>query len=424
QDTSSGSCTGPSRAVHQSTATMMPPKVTRTRAKQVRRKCRSVLTQTHPQTRSAYVQVNMAIRESRAVQTDISVTGDAWDLPDRLHGTSSPISEQVPLPSEFMNPIHVESPKGPALLASSEPARTCEKDDTFAECPASPPSPPSSEPPSICQNDDPTYDPTYHQTHEPSYDNSFEMDDEETEQCRPRGENKYIVYESCLLERFRLCMTCYAPWKPSLHLSGSCLIVTTLCCNNHSHRWSSQPYVGRKPAVNVDLSAVLLFSGSSPAPALRMMRLMNIRVISERNYYDYQQGYLLPAVQTVWDRQRDEHLTALAGEPVDLSGDGRCDSPGHSAKYMTYSFFSHLLNKIIHTEQVQDKECPEASASSKMEKEGCVRGITFLKSRGILIGSFTTDRHSGIKAYMRTNQPTILHLFDVWHAVKGECEQY
>ncbi|KAM7293801.1 hypothetical protein ISCGN_023384 [Ixodes scapularis] len=121
----------------------------------------------------------------------------------------------------------------------------------------------------------------------------------------------------------------------------------------------------------------------------------------------------------VWDRQRDEDLTALAGEPVDLSGDGRCDSPGHSAKYMTYSFYSHRLGKIVHTELVQVKECPEVSASSNMEKEGCARGISFLKSRNVLIRSFTTDRHSSIKAYMRIHQPAILHLFDVWHAVKG-----
>uniref|UniRef100_A0A6B0VFU9 Putative crack-1 is transposable element n=1 Tax=Ixodes ricinus TaxID=34613 RepID=A0A6B0VFU9_IXORI len=420
-DTSNGSCTSQSTPIHQSSTTMMPPKVTRTLAIQVRTKCRSVSTQTRPQTRSAYVQVNTAIRQSLAVQTDISATGDAWDLLDRLHGTSSPISEQVPLPSEFLDSIHVER-EGPVPLASSEPAGLCEKDDTFGDCgdcPASPTSPPSSEPPSMCQNDDPTYDPTYDSTHEPSYDNSFEMDDEETEQGHSRGENKYIVYESCLLECFRLCVTCYAPSKPSLHLSGSCLTVTTLCPKKHSHTWSSQPYVGRKPVGNVDIASVLLFSGSSPAPALRMMRLMNIRVISERRFHDYQQAYLLPAVQTVWDRQRDEDLTALVGEPVDLSGDGRCDSPGHSTKYMTYSFYSHRLGKIVHTELVQVKECPEVSASSNMEKEGCVRGIAFLKSKNILIRSFTTDRHSSIKAYMRIHQPTILHLFDVWHAVKG-----
>ncbi|KAM7313643.1 uncharacterized protein ISCGN_003490 [Ixodes scapularis] len=248
---------------------------------------------------------------------------------------------------------------------------------------------------------------------------SVGIEDEETDEGNPQGENKYIVYESCLLERFKVCVTCLAPCKPSLSLSGSCLTVLTECCNGDRHSWSSQPYVGRKPAGNIDLCAGILFSGSSPAPALRMMRLMNLRVISERTFHEYQEAYLLPAVQTVWESQRDEHLAALAGAPMDLSGDGRCDSPGHSAKFLTYSFYSNQLGKILPSELVRVKECPEASASSKMENEGCIREIAFLKSRDVIIRSFTTDRHSAIKAHMRLHEPTILHLFDVWNAVKG-----
>ena len=31
---------------------------------------------------------------------------------------------------------------------------------------------------------------------------------------------------------------------------------------------------------------------------------------------------------------------------IDLSGDGRCDSPGHHVKYLTYSFTNKSTNKI------------------------------------------------------------------------------
>ena len=31
---------------------------------------------------------------------------------------------------------------------------------------------------------------------------------------------------------------------------------------------------------------------------------------------------------------------------IDLSGDGRCDSPGHDAKYLTYPFMDKSTNKI------------------------------------------------------------------------------
>ena len=30
-----------------------------------------------------------------------------------------------------------------------------------------------------------------------------------------------------------------------------------------------------------------------------------------------------------------------------LSGDGRCDSPGHNAKYLTYSLMDKFTNRIL-----------------------------------------------------------------------------
>lgn len=46
-------------------------------------------------------------------------------------------------------------------------------------------------------------------------------------------------------------------------------------------------------------------------------------------------------------------MEQLKDSPVDLSGDGRCDSPGFSAKYLTYSVYAPQINKILHCEQVQ-----------------------------------------------------------------------
>ena len=49
--------------------------------------------------------------------------------------------------------------------------------------------------------------------------------------------------------------------------------------------------------------------------------------------------------------------------PCYLSGDGRCDNPGHNAKYLTYSFMDKNANKIV--AQVSD-----AGNSNRMEKNG------------------------------------------------------
>ena len=49
-------------------------------------------------------------------------------------------------------------------------------------------------------------------------------------------------------------------------------------------------------------------------------------------------------------------MSFLAGETVKLIGDGRCDSPGHSAKYGTYTMMDASTGLIIDHEVVQVSE--------------------------------------------------------------------
>ncbi|KAG0442881.1 hypothetical protein HPB47_015519 [Ixodes persulcatus] len=46
-------------------------------------------------------------------------------------------------------------------------------------------------------------------------------------------------------------------------------------------------------------------------------------------------------------------LEELHDQPLDLAGDGRCDSSDYCAKYLTYSLHLPGINKILHLEQVQ-----------------------------------------------------------------------
>ena len=54
-----------------------------------------------------------------------------------------------------------------------------------------------------------------------------------------------------------------------------------------------------------------------------------------------------------------------------------------------------------------------------MELEGLKRALRFLAEQGNLPAVVVTDRHASIKKYMREQQPTIRHQFDVWHVAKG-----
>ncbi|XP_068757420.1 uncharacterized protein [Montipora capricornis] len=50
-----------------------------------------------------------------------------------------------------------------------------------------------------------------------------------------------------------------------------------------------------------------------------------------------------------------------------------------------------------------------------MELEGLKRSLTVIKNQGVDIKTLVTDRHSGIKKYMREQEKDIDHRFDCWH---------
>ena len=55
-----------------------------------------------------------------------------------------------------------------------------------------------------------------------------------------------------------------------------------------------------------------------------------------------------------------------------------------------------------------------------MEKEGFIRGMTFLQKEGILIDEIVTDRHVAIRKYIKDELKDIKHSFDVWHIAKSK----
>ena len=99
-----------------------------------------------------------------------------------------------------------------------------------------------------------------------------------------------------------------------------------------------------------------------------------------------------------------------------LSGDGRCDSPGNNAKYLTYSFMDQITNKTAATTITQ---VTETKNSNNMEKVGFIKGIKFLRTNGVTVDQITKDRHSQIRKYMRENEKDTIHQFDIWHFCKS-----
>ncbi|KAM7291272.1 uncharacterized protein ISCGN_027845 [Ixodes scapularis] len=231
-------------------------------------------------------------------------------------------------------------------------------------------------------------------------------------------ERKFIVFESRLRQLFKVCKTCYRPCKVSTSTNTTLLTVHTLCPAGHSHRWDSMPSIKGRALGTLLLSGAILFTGSSPTKTLRLFELINLQGMCEKTYFNYQRTILRQAIEQVWTDEQGKLLDELRDQPLDLAGDGRCDSPGFCAKYLTYSLFVGHVNKILHFEQVQVGECETVRNSGQMEKEGLVRSLDFLKKKDITVRSLTTDRHRSIGKHMREQEPGILHYFDVWHVSK------
>lgn len=82
-------------------------------------------------------------------------------------------------------------------------------------------------------------------------------------------------------------------------------------------------------------------------------------------------------------------LSQYRDKSVVLCGDGRCDSPGKSAKYCTYSLMDSQTNKILYMETIDKREV--ALKSPNMEREGFKKSIDTLITKGIKISEVVTD---------------------------------
>ena len=81
-----------------------------------------------------------------------------------------------------------------------------------------------------------------------------------------------------------------------------------------------------------------------------------------------------------------------------LSGDGRNDSPGHSAQYCTYSLAGMEDKSILQMNIVDVREA--AGKSNNMERIGFERGMDMLLTSPMVVKEVVTDGNLEIAALM------------------------
>ena len=62
---------------------------------------------------------------------------------------------------------------------------------------------------------------------------------------------------------------------------------------------------------------------------------------------------MIVPIEDYWGQKQEDILAKTSGRSLLLAGDGRCDSPGFSAKYCTYSLMDTDTNLIVHMETLK-----------------------------------------------------------------------
>ena len=279
-----------------------------------------------------------------------------------------------------------------------------------------------SSPPSSPEPDNDKNDPDYVESSQSSQTSTAPS--ENIESVDTASPNRILlVYEEKLHELMKFCPKCGSPVNADeieeRGNEGSQYSVKLNCLSGCNFTWQAQPSIpGIKGEGNLALSAGIFFSGIQFSKFQQFSSANNLKSIGEDCYYNLREKHVFPVIDTRWEREQSRVINTLKDrvEPVTLAGDGRCDSPGHSAKYGTYTMLDVSTNQVVDFKVVS--VC-EVKNSNTMEKKGFIDTLNNIEEAGVCVAGVSTDSHPQIKKYMREEQKDKKHHIDPWHAIKN-----
>ena len=158
---------------------------------------------------------------------------------------------------------------------------------------------------------------------------------------------------------------------------GTVLEVTCSCENNHFRKWTSSEVLDYKNNNRIYvndsmLAASVIISGNNYAKFKLLCQALGLSLISESTFLRFQKHCAAPVVEEVWrDMNNVVKQVFKTYEGICLCGDGRNDSPGHSARYCVYTLMEHFTSAVIDFEVIDKRET--GGNSTTMEKEALRR---------------------------------------------------
>jgi len=171
-------------------------------------------------------------------------------------------------------------------------------------------------------------------------------------------------------------------------MSGCCLTMIGCCGNGHVLDWTSSDFHTSKNGsrifnINLSLASAIVVSGNSFVKISTCLRFMKVASIEKTTFHSYQRHFIIPALnkfyinKQVYGNAFVIYILILTNRKLYwrnlnlvLSGDGRCDSPGKSAKFCSYSMMETTHNQILHFQNIDKREVGLQSPSME-GKELC-----------------------------------------------------
>ncbi|XP_078017596.1 uncharacterized protein LOC117267866 [Epinephelus lanceolatus] len=228
---------------------------------------------------------------------------------------------------------------------------------------------------------------------------------------------KLLVFESCLMELFQKCPVCSRVCDVKKNIRGTFFAIVQRCPHcQYWRQWKSQPVIGHStPAGNLQLSAAIYLSGASFFTVQKVFKAMQLQLHTYKQFRIHCCNFIEPAVLHKWKTDQAAILQRLSQEgSAILGGDMRADSPGHCAKYGSYTMMNLNTNNVIDIQLVQSNE---VGGSTNMEKEGLKRSLKLMEESGINLDCIVSDRHPQIQKFL--TDAKIIQFYDVWNFEKG-----
>lgn len=188
-------------------------------------------------------------------------------------------------------------------------------------------------------------------------------------------------------------------WK----LDVGVLRISWECSNGHCGCWASSKVLCEKNGQDIYTTSLLLaagviITGNNIDKLILFSRFLGLNFISRSTFHRLQRNDIIPGITSLWEDMKTEMWKVLSGESIILCGDGRNDSPGHSAKYCVYVLMEQFLELIIDVEVIDKRET--GGVSTNME----VFGLKMLLERivgNLMVSEIVTDASTAVMALVR-----------------------